>query len=98
MVTSILITPTETPIYLKGNLKDNFGMSNLQVKKSDIVKTIASIILSPLHVPMRRIYGEKIPADGSEMCGNLLDRSYLKSIKAKMKEKEITWDDVNSED
>jgi len=88
----------ETPIYLKGNLKDNFGMSNLQVKKSDIVKTIASIILSPLHVPMRRIYGEKIPADGSEMCGNLLDRSYLKSIKAKMKEKEITWDDVNSED
>jgi uncharacterized protein involved in outer membrane biogenesis len=88
----------ETPIYLQGNLNDNFGMSDLKVKKSEIVKTFASIILSPLHVPMRRIYGEKIPADGSEMCGNLLDRSYLKSIKDKMKEKEITLDDMYSGD
>ena len=73
-------------------------MSNLKVKKSDIVKTFASIILSPLHVPMRRIYGKKIPADGSEECGKLLDRSYLKSIKDKMREREITIDDAYSYD
>lgn len=88
----------ETPIYLKGNLKDNFGMSDLKVKKSDLVKTFASIILSPLHVPMRRIYGKKVPADGSEECGKLMDRSYLKSIKDKMREREITIDDAYSYD
>jgi hypothetical protein len=59
-----------------------------------MVKTFFSIVLSPLHVPMRRIYGQKIPADGSEMCGKLLDRKYLQSIKDKMKEKEVTLDDM----
>lgn len=88
----------ETPIYLKGNLKDNFSMSDLKVKKSDLVKTFASIILSPLNVPMRRIFGKKVPADGSEECGKLMDRSYLKSIKDKMRESEITIDDAYSYD
>ena len=88
----------ETPVYLKGSLNDKFDMSDLSIKKKDIVKTFVSIVFSPLHVPMRRIYGNKVPADGSEMCGKLLDRDYLHLIKAEIKEKEITIDDAYTGD
>lgn len=91
------IAGIETPVYLKGKLTDKFDTSDLEIKKKDIAATITSIVFSPLHVPMRRIYGRKVPEDNSVMCGKLLDRTYLKSIKATMKENEISWDDVYSD-
>jgi hypothetical protein len=39
---------------------------------------------------MRRIFGKKVPADASEVCGKLLDRSYLQSVKDKIKKKRTT--------
>jgi uncharacterized protein involved in outer membrane biogenesis len=83
----------ETPVYLKGNLNDKFDMDDLRVKKMDIVKTFFSAVFSPLHVPMRRIFGEKVPEDGSEMCGKLLDRKYVKSIKDRINEEDVTIED-----
>jgi uncharacterized protein involved in outer membrane biogenesis len=92
------IAGIETPVYLEGKLTDKFDTSDLSVKKKDMVDTFFSIVFSPLHVPMRRLYGKKVPEDGSEMCGKLLDRSYLKSVKEQIKDQEITWDDVYSGD
>ncbi len=88
----------ETPVYLKGNLNDNFDTSDLTVKTKDKVKTFVSIIFSPLHVPMRRIHGKNVPADGSEVCGKLLDRKYLQAIKDDKKAGEITIDDAYTGD
>jgi len=82
----------QTPVHLKGNLNDNFSTDDLIVKKRDIVKSFFSIVFSPLHVPMRRIFGKKVPADASEVCGKLLDRSYLRSVKDKFKREETTTD------
>jgi uncharacterized protein involved in outer membrane biogenesis len=73
----------ETPVYLKGSLNDNFDTSDLRVKTDEKVKTFFSLVFSPLHAPMRRIFGKKVPEDGSEMCGKLLDRKYLQAIKDK---------------
>lgn len=82
----------QTPVYLKGDLNDNFSTDDLIVKKKDIVKSFFSIVFSPLHVPMRRIFGKKVPADASEVCGKLLDRNYLRSVKDKFESKETTTD------
>lgn len=88
----------ETPVYLKGNLNDNFDMSDLEIKKKDMVKTFFSIVFSPLHVPMRRIHGKKVPEDSSEMCGKLMDRKYLQRLKDEIKAREITIDDAYTGD
>ena len=88
----------ETPVYLKGNLNDNFDTSDLEIKKTDMVKTFFSIVFSPLHVPMRRIHGNKVPEDSSEMCGKLMDRKYLQQLKDEKKAREITIDDAYTGD
>ena len=85
----------QTPVHLKGNLNDNFSTDDLIVKKKDIVKSFFSIVFSPLHVPMRRIFGNKVPADGSDICGKLLNRSYLQSVKDEIKKKRREVDPKN---
>lgn len=67
----------ETPIHLKGD----FEKQEIVVKPMDMVGSVLSLIFSPLHVPMRRIFGRDVPEDASEVCGKMLDREYLKSLK-----------------
>lgn len=67
----------EVPIHIRGN----FENQNLKLKGGEVAGATLSFILSPLHVPMRRIFGKKVPSDASKTCGKLLDRNHLKSIK-----------------
>jgi hypothetical protein len=69
----------ETPIHIKGD----FDKQDISVKPGDMVGSAISFVFSPLHVPMRRIFGRKVPEDASETCGKLLDREYLKTLKIK---------------
>ena len=84
----------QTPIQVKGS----FDELRLSVRPIDIVGSYVSFILSPLHAPMRRIFGKNIPEDGSEICGKLLDRDYLQSIKDQIQEREDSLDNAYSGD
>lgn len=84
----------QTPIQVKGSFDD----LSLRVRPVDIVGSYISLVLSPLHAPMRRIFGEKIPEDGSETCGKLLDRDYLQSLKDKRQERSDALDNAYSGD
>jgi hypothetical protein len=84
----------QTPIRVNGS----FDELSLSVRPTDIVGSYVSFILSPLHAPMRRIFGKNIPEDGSEICGKLLDRDYLQSIKDEIQEQEDSLDDAYSGD
>lgn len=70
----------ETPVHLSGN----FENQDLKIDKKELVGSIFSFIFSPLHVPMRRIFGKKIPSDASDTCGKLLDRNNLLEMKKKI--------------
>jgi uncharacterized protein involved in outer membrane biogenesis len=72
----------ELPVILKGD----FDEQNLVVNKSTIVGSVVSFILSPLHAPMRRIFGKHVPSDASEKCGQLMDRDYLHALQKKNEE------------
>ena len=84
----------QTPIQVKGS----FDELSLSVRPIDIIGSYVSFILSPLHAPMRRIFGKNIPEDGSEICGKLLDRDYLQSIKDQIQEREDSLDNAYSGD
>jgi hypothetical protein len=84
----------QTPIRVAGD----FDQMRLKIQPLDLVGAYASFVLSPLHAPMRRIFGNKVPRDGSEMCGKLLDRDYLKMLKQKRKEEEDALDNAYSGD
>lgn len=72
----------ELPVILKGTFEEQ----NLVVNKSKIAGAVLSFIFSPLHAPMRRIFGKHVPSDASEKCGELMDRDYLKALKKKIDE------------
>ena len=84
----------QTPIHVRGNFDD----LSLRIRPLDLIGSYASFILSPLHAPMRRIFGEQIPEDGSEICGELLDRDYLKRLQEKAEERERALDNAYSGD
>ena len=84
----------QTPIHVSGNFND----LSLRIRPLDLIGSYASFILSPLHAPMRRIFGEQIPEDGSEICGELLDRDYLKGLQEKAEERERALDNAYSGD
>ena len=53
-----------TPIQIKGSFED-FG---LKLGVGKLLGTVISFVTSPVHVPIRRIFVEKIPSDGKDAC------------------------------
>ncbi len=78
------------PIRIRGTF-DELGA---HVKPFDIVRAYLSFITSPLHAPFRRLLGDKIPEDASELCGQLIDRDYLRELLKEIEATQPTWDDV----
>jgi len=80
----------QAPIRIRGTF-DELGA---HIKPFDIVRAYLSFITSPLHAPFRRLLGGKMPADASELCGQLIDREYLRALLKEIEATQPTWDDV----
>jgi uncharacterized protein involved in outer membrane biogenesis len=80
----------QAPIRIKGTF-DELGA---HIKPFDIVRAYLSFITSPLHAPFKRLIGGKVPADASELCGQMVDREYLKRLLQEIEATQPTWDDV----
>ena len=53
-----------TPIKVQGSFED-FGLG---VNPLSLTGSVISFVTSPVHVPVRRIFRKKVPADGKEAC------------------------------
>ena len=62
-----------TPVNVCGTF-DEFGIG---VNKLRLTTTVASFLTSPIHVPLRRLFSGKIPADGKEACRMAWDNRNL---------------------
>lgn len=60
-----------TPVKVQGSF-DDFGLG---VNPLRLTGSVISFITSPLHVPVRRVFREKVPADGREACELAWDRT-----------------------
>ena len=60
-----------TPIGIKGTF-DDFGLS---INPLGLTKTTVSFVTSPLHVPIRRLFKDGIPADGQKACKAIWENS-----------------------
>ncbi len=70
----------QSPIRVEGNFSD-IGMA---INPVDLTGSYISFITSPLHVPARWIFADKVPADGSAICEQLFDREYVEKLNAKL--------------
>ena len=53
-----------TPVYVKGNIADfEYG-----VHPEDLFGTVILFTTSPIHVPIRRLFGTEVPTDGVKAC------------------------------
>ena len=53
-----------TPVKVQGSFED-FGLG---VNLLSLTRSAISFVTSPVHVPVRRIFRKKVPADGKEAC------------------------------
>jgi uncharacterized protein involved in outer membrane biogenesis len=53
-----------TPLEVHGSFED-FGLG---VNPLNLMGSVITFVTSPLHVPVRRVFEKKIPADGKEAC------------------------------
>ncbi len=60
-----------TPVKVQGSFED-FGLG---VNPLRLTGSVISFITSPLHVPIRRVFREKVPTDGREACELAWDRT-----------------------
>ena len=74
----------QAPIRVEGSF-DNIKLISNPV---DITVAYLSFITSPLHVPARRVFGDKIPEDASEQCEQFFDREYAIKLKEKLEAEE----------
>ena len=74
----------QTPIRAEGS----FEKISLATNPLDLTGAYISFITSPLHVPARRIYGDKIPANGSAICEQFFDREYVTALNKKIQQQE----------
>ncbi|MGB5677552.1 MAG: AsmA family protein [Gammaproteobacteria bacterium] len=85
----------EAPIRAEGGFDD----IRLNTNPVDLTVAYLSFITSPLHVPARRVLGDRVPEDASKICEQLFDREYVKKLKEKIKleeQKEIDeWLDAD---
>jgi hypothetical protein len=70
----------QSPIRVEGNFSE-IGMA---INPVDLTGSYISFITSPLHVPARWIFGDKVPADGSAICEKLFDREYVEKLNAEL--------------
>ena len=80
----------QAPIRVKGN----FSKLGLSIKAYDILASYVKFITSPLHAPLKRLFGKNIPQDASELCEQFLDREYVKSVVDEMKKDSHTLDEM----
>jgi len=59
-----------TPIEVKGKITD----FKIDVAPGGLIGTSIRFITSPLHVPLRRLFGEDLPPEGSDVCESPLLR------------------------
>jgi uncharacterized protein involved in outer membrane biogenesis len=74
----------QAPIRAEGAFNDIHLVTN----PVDITAAYVSFITSPLHVPARRIFNDKVPEDASEACERFFDRDYVKALKDKIEAEE----------
>ena len=74
----------QTPIRIQGNFTDISPALN----PVDLTATYISFITSPLHVPARWIFEDKIPRDGSAICEKFFDRGYVTKLNAELREEQ----------
>ena len=66
----------------------SFGDLRLDTNPLDLGIAYVAFITSPLHVPARRVLGDKVAEDASERCEQLFDRDYVKKLKERIKQEE----------
>ena len=74
----------QAPIRAVGSFDD----IRLDTNPVDLTVAYLSFITSPLHVPARRVLGDKVPEDASKTCEQFFDRDYVKKIKEKIEQEE----------
>jgi hypothetical protein len=74
----------QAPIRVEGSF-DNIKLITNPV---DITVAYFSFITSPLHVPARRVFADKVPDDASEICEKFYDRAYVKKLKEQLEAEE----------
>jgi uncharacterized protein involved in outer membrane biogenesis len=74
----------QTPIRAQGS----FSNIKLSLNPIDVTESYFSFITSPLHVPARRIFEDKIPEDGSATCEQLFDREYVEKLNVEIREQD----------
>ncbi len=80
----------QVPIRLRGTFSD-IGVA---VKPFDLVMAYISFITSPLHAPFRRAFAKKAGDDLSELCGELLDRDFLRALLEEIEKRTPTIDEM----
>jgi hypothetical protein len=60
----------------------------MAINPVDLTGSYISFITSPLHVPARWIFSDKVPEDGSAVCEQLFDREYVEKLNAEVKIKD----------
>jgi uncharacterized protein involved in outer membrane biogenesis len=74
----------QAPLRVEGSF-DNIKLITNPV---DITVAYFSFITSPLHVPARRVFDDKVPEDASEICEKFYDRAYVKQLKEQVEAEE----------
>jgi hypothetical protein len=74
----------QAPIRAEGDFND----IDLVTNPVDITAAYVSFVTSPLHVPARRIFQDKVPENASEACEKFFDRDYVKQVKEKVEAEE----------
>lgn len=74
----------QSPIRVEGSFSD-IGM---EINPVDLTGSYISFITSPLHVPARWLFGDKVPENGSDICEQLFDREYVEKLNAEIRMKE----------
>ena len=74
----------QAPIRAQGSFTDIRLMTN----PVDLTAAYVAFITSPLHVPARWVFGDKVPEDASKICEQLYDREYVKKLKEKLEAEE----------
>jgi uncharacterized protein involved in outer membrane biogenesis len=74
----------QSPIRAEGSFSD----IDMAINPIDLTGSYISFITSPLHVPTRWIFGDKVPDDGSAVCEQFFDRNYVQNLNAEIREKE----------
>ena len=70
----------QAPIRAQGRF-DNLKLNTNPV---DLTVAYLSFVTSPLHVPARRLFADKVPEDASEACERFFSRDYVNKLKEKI--------------